>query len=68
MSSVIHERVSVHIYMCDRFELHVETRYRQPNVNAPETESSYTLNMGGQSFRLTADEFYALKAIMSEAE
>ena len=68
MASVIHERVTVQIYMCGRFELRAETRYRQPNVNAPETESGYLLNMGGQSFRLTTDEFYALKAIMVEAE
>lgn len=47
MSGVIRERVSVNIYMCDRFELRAETRYRQPNVNAPETESGYLLNMGG---------------------
>lgn len=65
---VIREHVSVNIYMCDKFELRAETRHRQPNVNAPETESGYLLDMGGQSFRLTEDEFYALKAIMAEAE
>jgi len=68
MASVIRERVTVNIYMCDRFELREETRYRQPNVNAPETESDYLLNMSGQSFRLTEDEFYALKAIFAEVE
>lgn len=68
MASVKRERVCIVIYMCGRFELRDETRYRQPDVNAPETESSYLLKMGDQSFRLSEDEFYQLKAIMMEAE
>lgn len=68
MNGVKRERVCIVIYMCGKFELQAETRYRQPGVNAPETESSYRLNLGGQSFNLTEDDFYALKAIMAEAE
>lgn len=68
MSGVRRERVCIVIYMCGKYELRSETRYRQPGCNAPETESSYTLNLGDQSFHMTKDDFFALKAIMAEAE
>lgn len=68
MKGVVRERISIIIYMCGKFELREVTKYRQPGVNAPETESSYQLYMDGQRFQLTEDDFYALKAIMAEAE
>lgn len=68
MSGVRRERVCVYIYKCGKFELQSETRYRQPDANTPETESRYVLYLGDQQFLLSEDDFYALKAIMMEAE
>lgn len=68
MAGVRRERVCVYIYKCGKFELQSETRYHQPGASTPETESRYVLYLNEQQFPLTEDDFYALKAIMMEAE